>query len=148
VLGKVPGEKVYLSLENYPEGETVPGLLVARFDGSLFFANAPDFADEIRYGIEVTEPTPNVVLVDFEAVTEVDATSLIIIRELNEELEKAGVDLRLARVRTHVLDLFRTTELDDLIGHEYIYDSVAAGADAFLAEPAAEAVAEPEKEEE
>jgi hypothetical protein len=28
----------------------------------------------------------------------------------------------------------RTTELDDLIGHEYIYDSVHAGADAFLEE--------------
>jgi high affinity sulfate transporter 1 len=134
VLGKVPGEKIYRSLENYPEGETVPGLLIARFDGSLFFANAPDLAGEIRFGIEVTDPTPSVVLVDFESVTEVDATALITIRELNEELEKAGVDLRLARVRTHVLDLFRTTDLDDLIGHEYIYDSVQAGADAFLAE--------------
>jgi MFS superfamily sulfate permease-like transporter len=134
VLGKVPDEKIYRSLENYPEGETVPGLLIARFDGSLFFANAPDLADEIRLGIEVTEPSPTVVLVDFESVTEVDATALITIQELNEELERAGIDLRLARVRTHVLDLMRTTGLDDEIGHEYIYDSVHAGANAFLAE--------------
>jgi MFS superfamily sulfate permease-like transporter len=134
VLGKVPGEKIYRSLENYPDGETIPGLLIARFDGSLFFANAPDLADEIRYGVEITDPPPRVVLVDFESVTEVDATALITIRDLNEELEKAGIDLRLARVRTHVLELMRTTELDDLIGHEYIYDSVHAGADAFLAE--------------
>ena len=83
----------------------------------------------------MTEPTPQVVLVDFEAVTEVDATALITIRDLIEELERAGIDLRLARVRTHVLDLMRTTGLDDLIGHEHIYDSVHAGADAFLAEP-------------
>jgi MFS superfamily sulfate permease-like transporter len=134
VLGKVPDEKIYRSLENYPEGETVPGLLIARFDGSLFFANAPDLADEIRYGVEVTEPTPSVILVDFESVTEVDATALITIRELNEELERAEIDLRLARVRSHVLDLMRTTGLDDLIGHEHIYDSVHAGVDAFLAE--------------
>ncbi len=138
VLGKVPGEKIYRSLENYPEGETVPGLLITRFDGSFFFANAPDLADEIRYGIEVTDPAPRVVLVDFESVTEVDATALITIRELNEELEKAGIDLRLARVRTHVLELMRTTELDELIGHEHIYDSVQSGVDAFLAEPKAE----------
>ena len=132
VLGKVPGEEVYLSLENYPEGETVPGLLIARFDGSLFFANAPNFADEIRYGIEVTEPTPNVVLVDFESVTEVDATSLITMKELNDELEGTGIDLRLARVRTRVLERMRTTGLDEEIGREYIYDSVHAGADAYL----------------
>jgi high affinity sulfate transporter 1 len=102
VLGKVPGENIYRSLENYPDGETVPGLLVTRFDGSLFFANAPDLVEEIRFGVEVTDPTPSVVLVDFESVTEVDATALINVRELSEELERAGIDLRLARVRTHV----------------------------------------------
>jgi high affinity sulfate transporter 1 len=134
VLGKEPGEKVYRSLENYPEGETLPGLLIARFDGSLFFANAPDFADEIRYGVEVTDPAPSVVLVDFESVTEVDATAIITIKELNEELERDGIDLRLARVRTHVLELMRTTDLVEIIGPEHIYDSVHAGADAFLAE--------------
>ena len=135
VLAKVPGQKIYRSLENYPDGETYPGLLITRFEGSLFFANAPDMADEIRYGVEVTEPAPTVVLMDFESVTEVDATALITIKELNEELERSGIDLRLARVRVHVLDLMRTTELDEVIGHEYIYDSVHAGVDAFLAEP-------------
>ncbi len=134
VLGKVPGEKIYRSLENFPEGETVPGLLIARFDGSLFFANAPELADEIRFGIEVTEPTPRVVLIDFESVTEIDATAIITIREMNEELEKTGIDLRLARVRTHVLDTMQTTDVVELIGSEHIYDSVHAGADAFLAE--------------
>jgi high affinity sulfate transporter 1 len=135
VLAKVPGQEIYRSLENNPEGETYPGLLIARFEGSLFFANAPDMADEVRYGVEVTEPSPRVVLVDFESITEVDATALITIGELNEELERAGTDLRLARVRAHVLELMRTTELDKDIGPEYIYDSVHAGVNAFLAEP-------------
>jgi SulP family sulfate permease len=135
VLGKVPGEKIYHSLENYPDGETVPGLLAVRFDGSLFFANAPDMADEIRYGIEVTDPSPRVILVDFESVIEVDATALITIKDLNDELDLAGIDLRLARVRTHVLELMRTTGLDEVIEHEHIYASVHDGVDAFLAEP-------------
>ncbi|UCC53566.1 MAG: SulP family inorganic anion transporter [Anaerolineaceae bacterium] len=135
VLAKVPGQEIYRSLENNPEGETYPGLLITRFEGSLFFANAPDMADEIRYGVEVTEPSPRVVLVDFESITEVDATALITLSELNEEMERAGTDLRLARVRAHVLDLMRTTELDEEIGPVYIYDSVHAGVDAFLAEP-------------
>jgi high affinity sulfate transporter 1 len=134
VLGKAPGEEVYHSLEHYPEAETIPGLLIARFDGTLFFANAPDLADEIRFGVEVTEPTPRVVLVDFESVTDVDATALITIKELNEELERTGIDLRLARVRTHILDLLRTTDLEEEIGTEHIYDSVHNGVEAFLAE--------------
>ena len=134
VLGKVPGTEIYRSLENHPDGETYPGLLITRFDGSLFFANAPDFVDEIRYGVEVTEPTPRVILVDFESVTDIDATALIAIGDLIEELELAGIELRLARVRVHVLDIMRTTGLDELISHEHIYDSVHAGVDAFIAE--------------
>lgn len=134
VLGKVPGETVYRSLTHYPEGETYPGLLVARFDGSLFFANAPDLASEIRYGVEVTEPKPRVVLLDCESITEVDATALIVLDELNQELERAGIDLRLARVRSHVLKLMHTTELDEEIGITHIYASVQEGVDAFLAE--------------
>jgi high affinity sulfate transporter 1 len=140
VLAKVAGENIYRSLENNPDGEIYPGLLITRFEGSLFFANAPDMADEIRYGVEVTEPAPAVVLVDVESITEVDATALITIKELNEELERSGIDLRLARVRAHVLDLMRTTELDQEIGPEYIYDSVHAGVGAFLAEPRDEGV--------
>ena len=134
VLAKVPDQEIYRSLEYNPDGETFPGLLMARFDGSLFFANAPDLADEIRYGIEATEPQPKVVLLDFEAVTDIDATALITIEELIEELDRAGIDLRLARVRTHVFELMHTTDLDTRIGHEHIYDSVHAGVDAFLAE--------------
>ena len=145
VLGKVPGTKIFRSLENYPDGETIPGLLITRFDGSLFFANAPDFADEIRYGIEVTEPSPKVILVDFESVTDIDATALIAIEDLIEELERLGINLRLARVRTHVLDLMRTTGLDDVIGREHIYDSVHAGVDTFLAEPMVETEVKPEE---
>ncbi len=135
VLGREPDKPVYRGLENFPAGETYPGLLIARFDGSLFFANAPDLAEEIRYGIEVIEPSPQVVLLDCAAITEVDATALITMDELNDELERAGIDLRLAEVRSHVLELMRTTDLEEKIGLDYIYDSVQAGVDAFLTEP-------------
>ncbi len=139
VLGKEPDEPIYRSLENFPEGETYPGLLIARFEGSLFFANAPDLAEEIRYGVEVIEPSPRVILLDCESITEVDATALITMDELNVELARAGIDLRLAQVRSHVLELMRMTDLEEKIGPANIYDSVQAGVDAFLAEPQEEA---------
>jgi MFS superfamily sulfate permease-like transporter len=109
-------------------------LLITRFDGSLFFANAPDLAEEIRYGVEVSDPPPQVILLDCESITEVDATALITMEELHEELESAGIDLRLARVRSHVLELMHTTNLVEKIGISHIYPSVQDGVDAFLTE--------------
>ena len=77
-------------------------------------------------------------LVDFESVTEVDATALITIKQLIEDLEQSDVDLRLAQVRTSVLGLMQTTGLDDFIGHDHIYDSIQDGVDAFLEEEVSE----------
>jgi high affinity sulfate transporter 1 len=135
VLGKVPGVAVYRALENYPQGETYPGLLIVRFDGSLFFANAPDFADEIRAGVELTEPKPKVVLVDAESMNSIDATAVITIVELEEELQRCGVDLRFARVKTQVMDVMRRAGIEEAIQPEHFYVSVQAGVDAYLAEP-------------
>jgi MFS superfamily sulfate permease-like transporter len=134
VLGRVPGEKVYRGLENYPEGETVPGLLILRFDGSLYFANAPDFADEVRSGVELTDPRPRVVLVDGESINGIDATAIDTITELYDELKRSNISLRFARVRAHVMDIMQRTGLDETLGADHFYVSVQAGVDAYLAE--------------
>jgi SulP family sulfate permease len=132
VLGKVPGETTYRSLESYPDGETYPGLLVLRFNGSLFFANAPDFADEIREGVAAFEP--DIVLVDSESITDIDATAIIAISELSDELTQTGIELRFARVRETVMDVIRRSEEGETLDPERFYISVQAGVDAYLSE--------------
>ncbi len=134
ILGKVPGEMVYRGLENYPEGETFEGLLILRFDGSLYFANAPDFADEIRTGIEWSDPKPRVVLVDGESINGIDATAIDTIHELRNELDREGIKLRFARVRSHVFEIMERTDIVEKIGREHFYLSVHEGVDVFLAE--------------
>ena len=134
VLGKVPGETSFRALEHYPQGETYPGLLIVRFDGSLFFANAPDFADEIRAGVVLIQPRPKVVLVDAESINSVDATAVITIKELEAELQRDGVDLRFARVKTHVMEVMRRVDIEDVVEAGHFYGSVQEGVDAFLGE--------------
>lgn len=134
VLGRVPDENIFRGLENYPEGETYPGLLILRFDGSLFFANASDFADEVRAGVEMTDPDPRVVLVDGESINGIDATAINTIIELNDELARKEITLRFARVRANVMEIMQRAGLDEVIGGEDFYISVHEGVDAFLAE--------------
>jgi MFS superfamily sulfate permease-like transporter len=40
VLGRQPGTQVFRSIDEYPDSETYPGLLVMDFDAGLFFASA------------------------------------------------------------------------------------------------------------
>ena len=130
VLGKVPKETTYRSLERNPDSKTYPGLLILRFDGPLFFANAPDFADEIREGITAFEP--RVILIDCESITDIDATAIFTIAELSEELERTGVDLRFARVRQHVMDVIRRADVEESIEPDTFYTSVHAGVNSIL----------------
>jgi high affinity sulfate transporter 1 len=100
VLGKIPGTTVFRSLDNYPEGETYPGLLVLRFDGTLFFANSPNFVSALRANLLAADPSPQVILLDCESMNDIDATAVITLVEIEKELTRSGVDLRLARVKT------------------------------------------------
>jgi high affinity sulfate transporter 1 len=134
VLGRVQEDNTFRGLENYPEGETYPGLLILRFDGSLFFANAPDFANEVRAGVELFDPPPKVVLIDGESINGIDATAVNTIIELDEELERKEISLRFARVRANVMEIMQRAGLEEIIGTEDFYTSVHEGVDAFLAE--------------
>src|SRR5512142_2795139 len=48
VLGRVDGLEGYHDVHSYPGAQHLPGLVIYRFDGPLFFANAKTFRDEIR----------------------------------------------------------------------------------------------------
>jgi high affinity sulfate transporter 1 len=134
VLGKVPDTAVYRSVEHYPEAETYPGLLILRFDGTLYFANAHDFQTAVRQAIAGAEPKPDVVLLDGESMNDIDATAVITIREFQAQLEKEGVELRFARLKDHVREIATRGGVEKAVPAEHFYPSVQAGVDAFLAE--------------
>lgn len=133
-LGRVPETAIYRSLQHYPEGETYPGLLILRFDGSLFFANVPDFIAAARRAIKASEPQPRVILLDGESMNSIDATAVVTLKEFQEELARSGKELRLARMKSEVLDVVTRAGLPRTIPMEHIYPSVQAGVDAFLSE--------------
>jgi high affinity sulfate transporter 1 len=132
-LGKVPGENVYGDIEEFPDAVTVPGLLIFRFEEQLFFANAPDFRQEIRLAI-AADPTIQMVLVDAEAINDLDVTAVDMLSELYDELSKAGVDLRFARMRANVEVYMQRAGLEETIGAGHFYPSVESGVQAFLTE--------------
>jgi high affinity sulfate transporter 1 len=107
-----------------PGAVTEPGLVVYRFGASLFYANAGMFADEIR-GLAGPEPSlPRWLVVDAEAITNVDYTAAQVVHELQQDLSRRGVTLIFAHVRSDLkLDLDRH-HLTEAIGPDRIFDSL------------------------
>jgi MFS superfamily sulfate permease-like transporter len=134
VLGKEADTTLYRSIDHYPEGETYPGLLIIRFDGSLFFANAHDFVTAVRQAIAAADPPPRVVLIDGESMNDIDATATITLKEFQQQLHRDDIEIRLARVKSDVMVVMERARLEDSIPPEHIYPSIQAAVDDFLSE--------------
>jgi SulP family sulfate permease len=114
-----------------PGAETEPGLVIYSFGAALFYANASLFAKEIR---GLVEPTPSPVrwlVVDAEAITNVDYTAARMVRELHQELVDRGVVLLFARAPLSLkADLDRHL-LTQVIGPAQFFDRLHDAAAAF-----------------
>ena len=107
VLGRLPGLQGYHSVADYPQAETVPGLLLYRFSGNLVFFNIDYFCERVRAAIRRAATPVTWVIVDLSPVNFVDATAVQRFDELREELTAQGVTLVLARVKRQLGGIFR-----------------------------------------
>jgi MFS superfamily sulfate permease-like transporter len=132
-LVRVDGLKGYHDAERHPEGHTVPGLLLYRFDAPLFFANAEFFRQEILERVDAADPPARWVVVTAEPITSVDATSADMLRELVGDLESREVTLAFAELKGHVRERLERYGLVDMIGIDHFYRTIGEVVKAYVA---------------
>jgi SulP family sulfate permease len=98
VLAREPGTSAFRELREHPEDEQVPGLVVLRLDGGLFFATSDALEDRVREVVDVTPGLTGIVL-DCGGMDFVDSQGSATLRDIVTLTEEAGVVLRLARVK-------------------------------------------------
>jgi sulfate permease, SulP family len=77
---------------------TETGLVIYRFGASLFYANANLFAEELLRLAGTRPSAVRWIVVDAEAITQIDYSASRVIAQLNNELSKIGVALGFARM--------------------------------------------------
>jgi high affinity sulfate transporter 1 len=137
VLGRASGavddERLrYRGIEDHPDCETFPGLVILRVDGELFFANARWFRDTVRSLVYDQTPPVRELLVHVGAVPHMDTTAGTMFRELIQELDAAGVRLAFARATTGLEHDLERNGIMKLVDEGRFYDTVAAGVDDYL----------------
>ena len=84
-LGRSPDGSRYSDLEDdTEEGTPVPGVLIHRFEAELIFANADIFQDDLLARVREAEPPPRAVVLDFEAVSQIDVTGAQTLRSVHD----------------------------------------------------------------
>jgi high affinity sulfate transporter 1 len=123
-LGRRPGGRAFLSLDEYPDSETYPGLLVMRFDAGLYFATSDALEDGIRQYAQDADPPLRAAVLDFEGVNFIDSQGTGEVGKLVDLATAAGAEIRLARVKAPVLRMLDRDGVIDRLGPDKIYDNV------------------------
>jgi SulP family sulfate permease len=132
VLGRIPGTGNFADVKHHPETEEIPGLLIFRPNGMLFFANANHVRNELRDQVKKAGKLLQAVLLNLEACPEMDVTSLEMLEQLRDELHESSVDLYFVRVADPVRDLFGRSGFLELLGERRIFAGVDVAVSAFL----------------
>ena len=123
-------------LSRYPDGslrdaqanilKTCPKISVLRFEGPLFFASAMYFETKVLERV-AAKPDLKFIIIDAEAITEIDATGEDMLHQLSLRLVDLGIELVFARTKRQVMDVFVRTGFagPDWLDHFYRTDKGA-----------------------
>ena len=130
VLGRVDDVDGYHDIARWEGAETVPGLLVYRFDAPPFFVNAAYLRERVLALADASEDVSRLVL-NAEAWTYLDATAIDVLTRLHVELEQRGIALCFARLKGRQREIFEETGLTARIGPDRFFPMVRAAVAAF-----------------
>lgn len=131
-LRRKPGTNVFRPrASEHPDDETIPGLLIARPEGRVFFANAGNVGSKLHALAKAS--SPQVILLDCSAMPGLEYTALKMLVEGEERLRAEGTELWLAALNPEVLELVRRTPLAERLGHERMFFTVKQAVTAFEA---------------
>jgi sulfate permease, SulP family len=131
IQGLVPGLAGMHDVDDYPEAQTVPGLVVYRYDAPLFFANAEDFRRRAVAAADQQRETLRWFVLNVEANVEVDFTALEAMEAVRAEISSRGAVFALARVKQDLLARLHAFGLVGKIGADHLFPTLPTAVDAY-----------------
>jgi high affinity sulfate transporter 1 len=129
VLGFVDSLDSWHDVKRYPNAKVDPEIVVFRWEAPLFFANAGAFGRQIRR--QVRDSHPAWVVVQCEAITEIDVTAAAMLKQLDLELNSLGTHMAFAEMRARLQDVVLRYGLFETIDRDRFYPTVTAAVSAI-----------------
>jgi len=135
VLGRKPGTNVFRPRsKEHPEDETFAGLLLVRWEGRVFFANAEHIAQKMK--VLIDEAQPKVVAVHLRGVFDLEYTALKMLTEGEKRQRARGVRLWLVGMNPHVLEVIQKSPLGEALGPDAMLFNLEMAVAKYLGEAA------------
>ena len=132
VLGQVPGLRGWHSVDGHDDAVQIPGVVVYRWEAPLFFANAGAFRQQVRH--LAREQQPSWIVLQCEAITDIDVTAADMLRQLDDELNAQGIHLAFAELRSRLQEQALRYGLMETLDHDHFYPTLTMALDKVRAE--------------
>jgi high affinity sulfate transporter 1 len=132
VLGRIPGREGWHTVNGSPGAEQHPGVIVYRWEAPLFFANSGMFRQQIRHLVHRRQP--RWIVLQCEAITDIDVTAADMLERLDVELNAKGIHMAFVEMRSRLQDLVIRYGLGTTLDRDHFYGSIEEAIAAIDAE--------------
>jgi MFS superfamily sulfate permease-like transporter len=122
LLGQSPDDQEWHSLRTRPAAVQRPDIIVFRWEAPLFFANAGMFRQQLRHHVRRLQP--RWVVLQCEAITDIDVSAAEMLERLDIELNDKGIHVAFVELRTRLHELLDRYGLLGTLDREHFYGSI------------------------
>jgi MFS superfamily sulfate permease-like transporter len=121
-LGRIPGTTIWWPQSTIAAGQRAPGVSVLALQAPLSFLNAYEFQQALR---RFSRNGISLLVIEANAIVEIDYTAATVLSEAIERLKKEGVDVAFARLESlRAQESFARLGLEAVVGRDHLFHSV------------------------
>jgi SulP family sulfate permease len=129
-MSRQPGTDIFQPMGSEADQESFPGLLIARTEGRLYFANISRVIDQLW--LLIHQYSPKVMVLDCGAIPDIEYTALRSLTEFERQLRTAGILLSLAELNPDVRYIIGRSPLGKKLGSERIFLNLELAVESYL----------------
>lgn len=116
VLGRIPGSIRFSDANRHIHNERFPGLFLFRIEAPLLYFNVDTISSTVLDAIHREKCAVKLVVCDLSTSPYIDAAGAKMLHQLVEELEREGIQFRVAEAHAEVREILRATGISEALG--------------------------------
>jgi high affinity sulfate transporter 1 len=116
VLGRIPGSTRFSDADRHTSNERFPGLFLFRVEAPLLYFNVDTVSSTVLEAIHRESTAVKLAVCDLSTSPYIDAAGAGMLEHLVEELEREGIQFKVAEAHAEAREILRATGISESLG--------------------------------
>lgn len=116
ILGRIPGSIRFSDANRHIHNERFPGLFLFRIEAPLLYFNVETISSTVLEAIHREKEAVRLAVCDLSTSPYIDAAGAKMLQQLVEELEREGIQFKVAEAHAEAREILRATGISEALG--------------------------------